>query len=62
MTLLLSVSGQHDLRVRSMGGPRPVDHVESTMTVSTDQTRPIKAETACDQEELAQITPNHDTT
>jgi hypothetical protein len=62
MTLSLSESGQHDLRVWSMGGPRPVDRVESAVTASTDRTRPVKAETASDQEELAQITPNHDAT
>jgi hypothetical protein len=45
-----------------MGGPRPVDCVESTMTANTDRTRPVKVETTSDQEELAQITPNHDAT
>jgi hypothetical protein len=43
-----------------MGGPRPVDRVESVVTASTDRTRPVKAETTSDQEELAQITPNRD--
>jgi hypothetical protein len=62
MTLLLSVSGQHDLRVRSMGGSRPVDRVESVVTASTDRMRPVKAETTSNQEELAQITPNRDAT
>jgi hypothetical protein len=45
-----------------MGGPRLVDHIESTVTASTDQTRPIKAETASDQEEMAQKTLNRDAT
>jgi hypothetical protein len=62
MTLSLSVSGQHDLRIRSMGGPRPVDHVESAVTISTDRMHLAKAETASDQEELAQITSNRDAT
>jgi hypothetical protein len=60
MTLSLSVSGQHDLRVRSKGEPCPVDRVESTVTASTDRTCPVKAETASDQEEKAQISLNRD--
>jgi hypothetical protein len=36
-----------------MGGPRPVDRVESAVTTSTDRTRLVKAETASDQEEFA---------
>jgi hypothetical protein len=62
MTLLLSDFGQHDLRVRSMGGPRSIDHVESVVTASTDRTRLVKAETTFDQEELAQKTSNRDAT
>jgi hypothetical protein len=62
MTLTLSDSGQHDLRVRSMGGPRPVDRVETAVTTSTDRTRPVKAETTFDQEEMAQKTSNRDAT
>jgi hypothetical protein len=42
-----------------MGGPHPVDRVESAMTANTDQTCLVKAEIASDQEELAQITLNH---
>jgi hypothetical protein len=45
-----------------MGGLRPVDRVESVVTTSTGRTRPVKAETASDQEELAQITLNRDAT
>jgi hypothetical protein len=45
-----------------MGGPRPVDRVESAVTASTDRTRLIKAETASDQEEMAQKTSNCDAT
>jgi hypothetical protein len=62
MTLTLSDSGQHDLRVRSMGEPRPVDHIDSVVTASTDRTRPVKAETASGREEKAQKTLNHDAT
>jgi hypothetical protein len=62
MTLTLSDSGQHDLRIRSMGGPRLVDRIESAVTASTDRTRPVKAETASDQEEMAQKTSNRDAT
>jgi hypothetical protein len=61
-TLTLSTSSQHDLHVRSMGGPRPVDRVESAETASTDRTRPVKVETTSDQEELAQKTSNRDAT
>jgi hypothetical protein len=43
-----------------MGGPRLVKRVESAVTASTDQTRPIKAKTASDQEELTQKTLNRD--
>jgi hypothetical protein len=45
-----------------MGGPRPVDRIDSAMTSSTDRTRPVKAETASGQEEMAQKTLNHDAT
>jgi hypothetical protein len=62
MTLTLSDSGQHDLRVWSMGGPRLIDHVESAMTASTDRTRPVKAEAMSDQEVKAQKTSNRDAT
>jgi hypothetical protein len=62
MTLSLFDSGQHDLRIRSMGGPCLVDRVESAVTASTDRTHPVKAETVSDQEELAQKTSNHDAT
>jgi hypothetical protein len=36
-----------------MGGPRPVDRIESTVTASTDRTRPVKAETVSGREEMA---------
>jgi hypothetical protein len=45
-----------------MGGPRPVDRIESAVTASIDWMRPVKAETASDQEEMAQKTSNHDAT
>jgi hypothetical protein len=45
-----------------MRGPCLVDRVDSVVTASTDRTRLVKAETASDPEELAQITPNRDAT
>jgi hypothetical protein len=60
--LTLSDSGQHDLRVRSMGGPRSVDRIESAVTASTDRTHPVKAETVSSREEMDQKTSNRDST
>jgi hypothetical protein len=60
--LTLSDSGQHDLRVRSMGEPRPVDRIDSAVTASTDRTCPVKAETASGREKRAQTTSNRDAT
>jgi hypothetical protein len=45
-----------------MEGTRLVDRIESAVTASTDRTRPVKAETASDQEEMAQKTLNRDVT
>jgi hypothetical protein len=45
-----------------MGGPHLVDRIEYAVTASTDRTRPVKAETASDQEEKAQKTSNRDAT
>jgi hypothetical protein len=48
-SLTLCDTCQHDQHVRSSGGPRPVDRVETAVTASTDRTRPVKAETASGQ-------------
>jgi hypothetical protein len=45
-----------------MGGPRPVDRIESAVTANTDRMHPIKAETASGRKEMAQTTLNRDAT